>query len=216
MVKVFVEGGGDSNDLKTACRKGFRTFFENAGIKRPHQPTIVACGGRQNAFEDFCTALRNGDDAFLLVDSEESVATALQPKDAEGRDDLDKWLPWIHLAQRRGDGWVKPANATDLQCHLMAECMESWFLADREELTIFFGQGFESNRLPAVGNAVESIPKQTVYSSLAKATAHCKKKAQYGKGEHSFKLLAAIDANKVIKASPWAKRLVDELKKMGA
>lgn len=209
MVKIFVEGGGESNDLRTACRKGFSTFFENAGIQRPHKPSIVACGGRSKAFEAFCTALANGEEAFLLVDSEEAVKPAPQPKDSQGS---VSWRPWIHLVQRKGDEWRQPVNATDRQCHLMVHCMENWFLADREALAAFFGQGFEVNKLPAVENDIESIPKPTVYESLAKATAHCKKKAQYGKGEHSFKLLAVINADKVINASPWAKRLVDELK----
>jgi hypothetical protein len=46
---------------------------------------------------------------------------------------------------------------------------------------------------------------------------NCKTKAEYGKGEHAFKLLASIDPAKVMAASPWARRFVDELKKkMGA
>lgn len=40
-----------------------------------------------------------------------------------------------------------------------------------------------------------------------------KSKAEYGKGEHSFPLLARIDPATVMAASPWAKRFVDELKK---
>ena len=33
MVKLYVEGGGDTAALKTACREGFTTFVTNAGIK---------------------------------------------------------------------------------------------------------------------------------------------------------------------------------------
>lgn len=32
-----------------------------------------------------------------------------------------------------------------------------------------------------------------------------------GKGEHSFRLLAMIDPEKVVKASPWAMRFVETL-----
>jgi hypothetical protein len=42
---------------------------------------------------------------------------------------------------------------------------------------------------------------------------NCKTKAPYGKGEHSFKLLALIDPTKVANASPWANRFINELKK---
>jgi hypothetical protein len=41
---------------------------------------------------------------------------------------------------------------------------------------------------------------------------NCKTKAKYGKSEHSFKLLALIDADFVASASPWAKRFIDEVK----
>ncbi len=44
-------------------------------------------------------------------------------------------------------------------------------------------------------------------------TKNCKTKAKYGKGEHSFKILATIDSQRVVNASPWAKRFVDETKK---
>ncbi len=78
-------------------------------------------------------------------------------------------------------------------------------------------QGFQENQLPSAANAVESIAKQQVYQSLANASRDCKTKAQYGKGEHSFKILAEIDPMKVGAASPWAKRFLEELNnKMGA
>ena len=103
------------------------------------------------------------------------------------------------------------------QCHLMVQCMESWFLADRETLKLFFGQGFKENQLPALANSIEKIAKTQIYQCLANATSECKTKAKYGKGEHSFKLLSIINPVKVMNASPWAKRLIDDLKKrMGA
>jgi len=51
------------------------------------------------------------------------------------------------------------------------------------------------------------------YQSLKTATAHCKTKAEYGKGAHSFKLLALIDPAKVTGASGWAERFINELKR---
>ena len=194
-LELYVEGGGDAKALRGRCREGFRRFLEHAGL-RGHMPRIVACGGRDSAYEDFKTALGQGRSAMLLVDSEAPVIAG---------------APWAHLAAR--DAWAPPPGATDSQCHLMVECMESWFLADRATLQSFFGQGFKVAALPADARPIESIPKAEVYQSLASATKDCKTKARYGKGEHSFDLLGRIEPAKVTVASPWADRFVSDLKK---
>lgn len=209
MVKLYVEGGGDSAALRTACRQGFTQFITGAGIRR--KPRVVACGSRRDAYDSYCTAVANGEDAVLLVDSEAPVAAEYQ----QGQD--SEWQPWQHLKHRPGDRWEKPEGATDTDCHLMVQCMESWLIADPVTLTAFFGQGFRKNQLPATTTAVESVAKKRIYSALANATKDSKTKAQYGKGEHSFKLLGKIDPTKVTVACPWASRFVSELmKKMGA
>jgi len=58
--------------LRTACREGFTNFITKAGIQR--RPRVVACGGRRDAYESFCTAVAQGEAAMLLVDSEAAVA----------------------------------------------------------------------------------------------------------------------------------------------
>ena len=101
-VKVYVEGGGDSKDLRTRCRMGFSSFFEKANFAG-RMPRIIACGGRGTAFDRFRTALRSRrEDEFivLLVDSEDPIA--------EGSG------TWEHLAGR--DGWDTPADAADERC----------------------------------------------------------------------------------------------------
>lgn len=209
MVKLYVEGGGDSKSLQIECRKGFRELLGKAGLKG-NMPAIIACGGRKKAYDSYCIAIDEGNNALLLVDSEAPLANQYQQGSPE------TWQPWQHLKQRQGDGWNKPENSKDTDCHLMVQCMENWFLADRETLKAFFGQGFAENQLPAATNPIESVDKNTVYDALAKATKSCKTKSPYGKGEHSFKLLASIDLKKVTGSSPWAKRFIDELKnKMG-
>lgn len=211
IVRLYVEGGGDARSLKTDCREGFANFLSKAGLK-DHMPRIIACGGRRNAYESFCTAIENRERAFLLVDSEAPVVSQLgAPKSTE--QDRLKWLPWTHLKQRIGDGWDKPQSTSDTDCHLMVQIMESWFLADSATLATFFGDGFDKNKLPNTITGIESIAKQTVYEGLKAATAKCRTKAAYGKGEHSFKILAAIDPEKVCAASPWAQRFVESLKK---
>lgn len=205
-MKLYVEGGGESNMLKTACRAGFSQFLSKAGLKGK-MPRIVACGSRQNAYDSFCTAIDSGEAALLLVDSESSVATVYQQEEAQ------KWKAWGHLKNRLGDRWDKPANADEEDCHLMVQCMEAWFLADRATLQVFFGQGFNANSLPAAENQIESVDKVQLYQALANATKYCTTKAKYAKGEHSFKLLALISPDRVTAASPWAKRFVDVAKK---
>jgi hypothetical protein len=145
---LYVEGGGDAKVLRTACRRGFSEFLARAGLKG-HLPRIVACGGRRQAYDDFCTALRqNRHTAMLLVDSEDPVTVS---------------SPWIHLLQRPGDAWPTPLGATDDACHLMVQCMESWLLADRDTLRRFFGQGFNPSALPPASNPIETIPKGSLY-----------------------------------------------------
>lgn len=207
MVKLYVEGGGDSTALKTACREGFSTFLEKAGFKGK-MPRIVACGSRRDAYDSFKTSIDRGENAILLVDSETPVKEQYQSGDE------NEWHPWLHLAERNGDKWEKPVNATDEQCHLMVLCMESWFIADKSTLERFFGQGFKESVLPSDGNQIEKINKENLYSVLTEATKHCKTKAKYGKGEHSFKILKEISPEIVKCKCPWANRFISLCKEM--
>ena len=162
-------------------------------------PSVVASGSRQDAFNDFCAALRSPekyDFIVLLVDSERPVAA--------------RSGPWAHL-KKTPDNWDQPSGAMDDQVHLMVQCMEVWFLADKDTLTTYYGNGFNQNALPARQD-IEKIPKDDVLNGLKNATRSCVPKGEYGKGRHAFDILAQIDPIKVIAASPHAKRLVDTLK----
>ena len=195
-VKVYVEGGGDGKDLRTRCRKGFSSFFEKATLAG-RMPKVVACGGRDAAFDKFRTALeaRKADEFIvLLVDSEGPLA--------------DDAGPWRHLAGR--DGWDRPPAATDEHAHLMVQCMEAWFLADRDGLAGYYGRDFNLNTLPR-RREIEEVAKDDVFDGLRNATRRCKK-GEYGKGRHSFEILEETDPAKVFDASPHAKRLIDTLR----
>ncbi len=175
-VKVYVEGGGDRKDLKAKCRGGFSEFFEKAGFKG-RMPRVIACGGRKSAYDDFCTALEIAEaEEFivLLVDSEDPI-----------QDGID---PWIHLAAREGDGWAKPSAAENDNAHLMVQCMETWFLADKEALERFYGQGFSKRALPK-NPMIEHILKTDVLNGLEKASTNTTK-GSYSKGDHSFMVIA--------------------------
>ena len=200
-VKIYVEGGGDYRALRTQCRKGFREFFEKAGLvgRMPH---IVACGGRTSTYEDFCIALANTEGnqvIILLVDSEDALA---------GK------KPWDYLKSRKGDGWDKPARATDDNVHLMVQCMESWFLADRDTLVKFYGQAFNPHALPH-NQQIEIIPKKDVLDGLENASRNTQK-GMYAKGKISFQILGLIDPRKVADQAPYAKRLIEYLDKLPA
>ena len=194
-VKVYVEGGGDRGDLRTRCRQGFTAFFRNTDLKN-QMPRVIACGSREEAFGKFRSALSAASDddfVLLLVDSEGPVA--------EGAG------PWLHLKTR--DNWNKPAGATDENAHLMVQCMEAWFLADRAALASYFGNDFNEDPLPRQVE-VERASKQDIERGLNMATRQCKR-GRYHKGRHSFAILAELNPDKVTNASPHAERLINTL-----
>ena len=195
--RLYVEGGGDRNPSKTKCRQAFRAFLLNAGLEG-RLPRIFASGGRQQAYDDFRHALggsRDDDRVVLLVDSEGPV-------------DKDTG-PWQHLKDR--DSWDKPDGADDDHVHLMVQCMEAWFLADRAALARYFGNGFSDNSLPRRAK-VEEVSKQDLEHRLNAATRNSRPKGAYQKGRDSFAILAELDPDKVASASPHAKRFLDTLR----
>jgi hypothetical protein len=196
--KHFVEGGGEKNaSLHTECRSAFRKLLERAGLGG-RMPRIVACGSRRNALDQFCTAvqcLRPGDVAILLVDSEDPISMG---------------SPWEHVRDRQDDRWSRPLGATDDHLHLMVECMEAWFLADRGAMRSYFGNGFKANRLPPEDALPGSVQKDELLKSLRRATGDCST-GSYRKGAHAFKLLACMNPDLIRKRSPWAERFFSTL-----
>ena len=187
-IRVFVEGGGDQRRTQTACRKAFHILFEKLLGDRP-SPAITACGGRDEAYRDFRRSLdRNPATlAVLLVDSEGPVAAGNSPA--------------THLRGR--DGWTAPTP--EEQVHLMVQCMEAWFLADKAALTSFYGQGFREGALPPNPN-IEAVPKGDLLKGLERATASTSK-GSYHKTQHGFAILERIDPAALRRNSPHAERL---------
>ena len=188
---LYVEGGGDSKSLKTACRRGFRKFIENARVAGGGS-NIVACGSRGNAYRSFSKALSAGLNTLLLVDAEGPVTTQ---------------ETWQHL--KANDNWDRPATATDDQCHLMVQVMESWFLADADALASFYGQDFNRGPLPANRN-IEQVPKEDALARLSQATRNTKK-GGYKKGPDSYDILAKLNPAKVRGMSPFGERFIQAL-----
>lgn len=169
-VKVYVEGGGDGSLMRTKCRKGFAEFFRKAGLAG-RMPRIVACGSRNQAYEDFCTAVRVGQEEIplLLVDSEGPI--------------LPNTPPWQYLKSR--DGWDCPDNVKQGQAQFMVQCMETWFLADRDALATFYGQGLTAGALPKRAD-IENVSKKDVMDGLSRATRNTEPKGQYQKNTASI------------------------------
>lgn len=187
-VRVFVEGGGDQNRTKTACRKAFHVFFEKLLGNRP-KPRIIASGSRDQAYRDFSRSLSDGSTTFsvLLVDSEDPVPAGK----TAGQ----------HLQDR--DRWINPLP--DAQVHLMVQCMEAWFLSDKAMLAEFYGQGFNASALPQNPH-IEDVPKADVFRGLERATA-ATNKGTYHKTQHGFEILARLDPDLVQRRSRFAAEL---------
>jgi hypothetical protein len=86
----------------------------------------------------------------------------------------------------------------------MVQAMEAWFLADRDTLAAYYGQGFRLNALPGDERHIEAISKDDLVPSLEQATSDTKTKGQYHKTRHGFALLALIDPAKVEAGSQYA------------
>lgn len=186
-MKLFVEGGGDRDDLKTACRQAFTSFLTAAGVSA--RPRLVACGGRRQALDRFNSAVQRGEESAVLIDREGPVGNEAAKSFIE-----------------RTESWKFPGAVTTEQVHLMIQCMEAWFLADPDAMEEYFGNGFRRDRLP-LASPLEQVTKERVFKGLADATLRAKK-GSYDKGAHSFALLALLDPARVRVSSPAAGRLI--------
>lgn len=190
-IRLYIEGGGDSRDGKAFLRQGFGEFFRDLNSmarNRKIKWQIVTCGSRHTTLDAFRTSMQQRPDAFnvAVVDAEGPV----------------KATPWSHLQQRgEWQGDCPPEG----HCHLMAQTMEAWFVADRKALSAFYGLGFSVNSIPANPN-VEQIDKNQLEASLRAATRNTQK-GEYHKIRHAHKLLGMVDAAVVRGAAPHCERL---------
>jgi hypothetical protein len=142
-------------------------------------PRLVACGGRDGAFNDFRIAhgkRKAGDYIALLIDSEEALA------------DVDK--TWQHLAQvRTVQAWARPGGADDDQVLFMTTCMETLIVADRKVLREHFGSALQETALPAQSNP-EARDRHAVQHALVRASRNCKN--AYAKGSKSFEIVGKL------------------------
>lgn len=200
MVKIYVEGGGDSKELHIRCREGFRRLIEKAGFEGK-MPGIVACGGRGATYIAFKTALTaRADYPLLLVDSEDPAQNADAAPDSP--------TAWEHLNVR--DGWARPSDAHNDQAQLMVTCMETWLLADHAALRTAFGAELQTNALlPEAG--LENRSRHEAQTALERATRNCGKDKAYQKGRRSFQVLALVNPATLSKHLPHFGRFLNTL-----
>lgn len=180
-VRIYIEGGGENERLRTRCREAFRFLLAKMGYAGK-MPKLVACGSRMNAFKNFADGLKLHPNSWsiLLVDSEDPVKN-LTP-------DPHSDMAWIHLNLR--DGWIRPTDTEPYQALIMATSMETWIATDREALKNFFGKDLQENALPSLPT-IESQHRKDIFHKLEHATRNCTKK--YQKGDTSFKILETLD-----------------------
>jgi hypothetical protein len=193
-VRIYVEGGGDGNKLHRQCREAFSSLLEKAGFK-DRMPRVIASGGRNQAYNDFCTAIKQDKGyVILLVDSEELV---------NGNTNA-----WAHLEAR--DGWQKPNGTEDEQAQLMTTCMETWVMADRAALNIVFSNCLTQGSLLSQTN-IESKAKIDVQDSLERATSQCGRDRKYQKGRRSFQAVEQLNPDTLKQHLTHFRRLIATL-----
>ena len=193
--RIYIEGGGDSKQLKVQCRKGFRQLLERCGFSG-RMPRLVACGGRSEAYSDFKTAHESNKVEYvaMLIDSEEPVSN---PEET-----------WDHL--RNCDRWERPDGADDEQVLFMTTCMETWIVADRDTLRQHYGSSLQESALPSL-ISLEQGNRQDIQEGLKRATRNCSN--AYQKGKRSFEILGKLEPETMesyLPAFQRAKRILNE------
>lgn len=195
-IRIYVEGDTQKTNKNSSIslREGFHNFFTeliDKAREREIKFRIITCGSKFHTFKDFLAGVAVHTDSFVsfLIDSDEEI----------GENESVK-----AFLQRQNATWHL-SSVNDEQCHLMVWIMESWFLADREVLSAYYGQGFNAAAL-AQNPKIEKISKTDVIGGLEKATRNTSK-GIYHKIRHGSELLARIDSRKVREASSHCEKL---------
>ena len=196
-ITIYLEGGGDGKNTKAALRQGMDAFLnpikQLARTKSWHWK-LIPCGGRQQTYDRFCTAVSNVQTegiVVLLVDAEAA---------------MNSNTPRAHLQTR--DNW-NLGFATDDMVHLMVHAMETWIVADPNALAAYYGQRFVANALPNTAN-LENASKADIIDALEQATRRTQK-GVYHKIRHASEILKKIDHQRVQQRCPACGRLFNAL-----
>ena len=179
-VRIYMEGGGDTKQGKRELREGMATFLREL---RQH-----ARDRRVKWHLLACRGRHQAEEAF--------------------QNGIGQYPDAFCILLIGSEGPVS-GPLSDQQRHLMVQMMEAWFMADKENVAKYFGQGFNVNVLPQNPN-VEQIPKAELEPKL-KAAAKGTKKQTYEKIRDGCALLMCIGPAKVRDAAPHCARLFTTL-----
>jgi hypothetical protein len=200
---VIIEGGGgrDNKSLTLQLQQAFHKLLNQCASPNK-QWKIIAKGSRRACYETFVHLFENKeaqDKIILLVDSEAAYTTD---------------NPWEHVAQRVGDGWEKPKQATNAHLFFMVTSMENWLLTINEtSLKAVFGSLAMHQKLNC-NQDIEAVSKQDALSKLSDSILKTSQgKDGYDKGKHSFKLLERLDNEVLKQRSAEFNRLCQHLRK---
>ena len=192
-IAIYIEGGGPNQYTQLPFRKGFDAFFnyfKALASENDYTLTFIPHGGREEVFKYFNLALINQPNRIniLMVDAEGSIDANVTSK--------------THLQSE----WDNP-DASEEQCHLMVQIMESWFFADLDTLYIFYNIDKENDEdlveYQGVKN-VETIAKDKIIHSLiniSKNSTHGDYK-EYGKRRQAIKIFENLDLDIVRDKAP--------------
>jgi hypothetical protein len=195
-IRIYVEGGGDQKDRRAKLREGFGIFLKELRQECQRRRIgwkLILCGADQGACEQFRDALDQHSEALCLL-----LVDADQPVQGTARAHIET------LHRRAFDA------AGDRQFHLMAQVMESWFLADPDALAAHFGRDFHRNALPKHAD-VEAVPKEQVLGALERA-AKDTKKGGYDKIQDGAALLQKISPEKTRKQARHCDQLFKDIR----
>jgi len=167
-IRIYFEGN-------KALRSGFEIFFSELKTAAREARSTLELIAAKDGLSAYRKAERTHGQAWnlLLKDSEESM-----PENPQ------------QLCERHG---INP-GAVD-RVFWMIELMEAWFLADRDALSEYYGDGFRQN---AIGDTadVERVSKADVRDRLRRATRDTSK-GEYDKVGHAPYLLEKLDSQRV-------------------
>lgn len=197
-IRVYVEGGANGHIADSDFRRGWKKFLgELHDLARQNgfaTLEVVRGKGRANTFSGFANYEKRFPDdlCVLLVDSEIGVP--------------DGGQVWDVVARRDGDGWQRPAWATERHLYLMVHMVETWLLTDQDALKRYFKRGFDTDPLPTTD--LESRTKRNIEEALEKATKNTSKGAyKHGQAHEIIELVSPGN----VKALHHGNRLFSEL-----
>ena len=228
-IRIYIEGAGNANDNEelvpmqrpgfrskiiagkettSSLREGFVKFFQelvDIAKKQNIQFSVVMCGSREDAYENFKLSLESHPESFniLLIDSESPISPHQNS--------------WEHLRSRKEyQCWIRgdKLDFDDNQCHFMVQAMESWFIADIDTLKAFYGEGFNEEKITrGMRNHknVEQVSPKTLLVWLESATRHSEN-GKYNKKtrsppHHALEILKRLDVATIRQASPYCDRI---------